>query len=57
MKDETKRLRCALDDLLVAAEAIVEGDQDWPEQAEWDANLDNLTDAIAYARSVLYDQS
>jgi hypothetical protein len=53
MADELRVFRNALDDLLSAAEAVVEADGDWP--PIYDANMDNLSDAIDKARTLLYN--
>lgn len=53
LREEAPRLRAVLDDLLVAAHVIVEDVVTWPIMPE-DANLDNLSDAVANARGVLY---
>jgi len=55
MSDELRAFRNALDDLVVATEAITEdwGDRriSWLNEADWD----NLNDAIGRARTLLYN--
>jgi hypothetical protein len=55
MSDELRALTNALDDLLVAVEAITE---DWGgRRISWlnEADWDNLTDAVERARALLYN--